>query len=109
EEIKRKVRDAVAYPAFVLTMGVATLFVVLFFVVPRLALIYADFQGRLPLLTSIVLKLSKAAPVLLGLFLAAITALGVTAAKNRAGAAAFVSEHVPFLRGLSLKLSLART
>lgn len=104
EEIKAKVREAVAYPLFVLFMGLATLFIILFAVVPRLALIYKDFGSGLPLITRLVIRLSEAAPVFLGLIGASGAALFFYFKKRGSE----FSRAVPFLRGLSDKLCLTR-
>lgn len=65
EALKQKVREALAYPAFILLMGMATLAVLIKFVIPKLATVYEDFGGRLPLLTQLLLQISRAFPLLL--------------------------------------------
>jgi type II secretory pathway component PulF len=57
ESLRSKIRVALAYPALLLCVGLASIFVLIVFVIPRLRPI---FQGmdQLPLITKIVLKIS---------------------------------------------------
>ena len=58
EDLKLKVKQALAYPIFMSLVGVGTIFVMLTFVLPRLAGMFDDFQAKLPLPTLILLKIS---------------------------------------------------
>ena len=58
EDLKLKVKQALAYPIFMSAVGVGTIFVMLTFVLPRLAGMFDDFQAKLPLPTLILLKIS---------------------------------------------------
>lgn len=60
EETRRKVREALAYPLLVLALGIVTLVVLIQFVIPKIALLYADFDGELPWLTRAVVGLKDA-------------------------------------------------
>lgn len=67
EERGRKIREALAYPLFVLFLGVITFFVLLKFVIPKIATVYDDFDGTLPLLTRLTLTASEwAVPAVFG-------------------------------------------
>ena len=57
-ELKGKIREALAYPCFILFMGLATLGVLLQIVIPKLAGVYKDFGAELPIITRIILGLS---------------------------------------------------
>lgn len=58
DERKRKMIEASAYPGIVLSLGVVTFAVLLKFVIPKISVVYADFEGELPALTRAVLWLS---------------------------------------------------
>ena len=76
EEMRRKIREALAYPALVLSLGITTLFVLLEWVIPKMTSVYESFGSRLPFLTRAVLLASKLflPAVCLALFLLMLTA-----------------------------------
>lgn len=106
EEIREKIKEAVTYPLFILGMGLVTLFTVLFFVVPRLRLIYDDFGGKLPFVTSIVIRASEAAPFLLA---AATVAVAASCVLVMRGQAAILWERWPLVSGIAGRLALSRS
>lgn len=57
EEARRKIKEALAYPALVLTLGVATFLILLKFVIPKISLMYEGLGGELPFITRFVLRL----------------------------------------------------
>jgi len=59
EEVRRKVKGAMAYPALVVAVGVATVFVMLTFFMPRIISFIKDFSN-LPMPTRILIGLSNA-------------------------------------------------
>ncbi len=59
QDLKLKVKQALAYPIFMSLVGAGTIFVMLTFVLPRLAGMFDDFQAKLPLPTLILLKISN--------------------------------------------------
>jgi type II secretory pathway component PulF len=59
QDLKMKVKQALAYPIFMSIVGVGTIFVMLTFVLPRLAGMFDDFQAELPMPTLILLKISN--------------------------------------------------
>lgn len=59
QDLRMKIRTALAYPVLMLIVGIATIFVLFSFVIPRLLGIFADFQSVLPLPTRILLKVSS--------------------------------------------------
>jgi len=58
-DLKLKVKQALAYPIFMSVVGLGTIFVMLTFVLPRLAGMFDDFQAQLPMPTLILLKISS--------------------------------------------------
>ncbi len=104
EGIKSKVWEAITYPLFVLSMGIVTLFVVLFFVVPRLSLIYQDFGGKLPFITQLVITAGHWAPTALILFgvLTVYTLMALRKDKDS------FFRKIPFLSDLAKNLDLMR-
>ena len=58
EEIAQKVRGALAYPAFMLVVGVATVFFILSFVMPRISVLFQDMNTVLPWPTRMIMALS---------------------------------------------------
>ena len=59
EDLKLKVKQALAYPIFMAVVGAGTIFVMLTFVLPKLAGMFDDFQAQLPLPTRMLLDLSN--------------------------------------------------
>ena len=59
EEIKAKVTAALVYPVFMLVVGILSMFVLLTFVIPRMASLFSDIGQTLPLPTRILLSLSS--------------------------------------------------
>ncbi len=57
EDAKRKVRAAMVYPGIVLAMAVATVAVMMIFVLPRFETFFASFNATLPLPTRILLAI----------------------------------------------------
>jgi len=58
EEFSSKVRSAMVYPVFMLTIGVLTVIFILTFVMPKLTIIFTDAGQNLPLPTKIVMGIS---------------------------------------------------
>lgn len=59
EETRAVIRGAVAYPLFILALGVFTFLFLVFFIIPRLSLLYQDFGQSLPVLTLGVIRVSQ--------------------------------------------------
>ncbi|MCM8784150.1 MAG: type II secretion system F family protein [Candidatus Omnitrophica bacterium] len=58
EELKAKVRSALAYPILMACVGVATVFILMSFVIPRLAGMFKDLGQSLPLPTLMLIRMS---------------------------------------------------
>lgn len=69
EETRSKVREAVAYPAFLIIFGLLTVFVLTAFIIPRLAAVYEDFGEKLPWMTLLVIRISQGMKFILPFFL----------------------------------------
>lgn len=57
-EIRSKVKAALIYPAFLFLAGVATVFILLTFVMPRLMGLFADLGTELPSITRVLVRIS---------------------------------------------------
>jgi len=58
-QLQSKTKASLLYPAIIFLVGLATLFVLLSFVLPRLTLMFEDFDAQLPLVTRIVVAVSQ--------------------------------------------------
>jgi len=59
EAFKSKIRSAMVYPAFIAIVGIATVYVLLSFVIPKLVVVFQDFGQELPLPTQILIAVSN--------------------------------------------------
>ncbi|MBL7085419.1 MAG: type II secretion system F family protein [Candidatus Omnitrophica bacterium] len=82
EEIKSKIRAALAYPLLMLAMGALTVFVMITFVMPKLIKLFSDMKQTLPLATRLLISISNFAGkywywviLLIGLFIFAFKKL----------------------------------
>lgn len=58
DNLRRKVGLALAYPTLLVFVGLASIFVLINFVIPRLKPVFESLVGRLPLVTQLILRLS---------------------------------------------------
>lgn len=72
EEFKNSVRSSLIYPAFIFSVGVLTVGVLLAFVIPRLVVMFQDMGQALPLPTRILIAVSGAFQRNIWLILASI-------------------------------------
>jgi len=105
ESLKKKIMVALAYPALLLCVGIASIFVLINFVIPRLKPIFAGLGDKLPLITKIVLAVSQYSskfwiPLCSGIFL--ICALIYARRGSSVFAAAFkkIRKHIPVVKRL---------
>ncbi len=77
QELRRKVKSAMAYPTIVLVMAILAAAIMLIFIVPIFARMFEDLGGTLPLPTRIALGLSNLLTGLGGVFVAALLVGGV--------------------------------
>jgi type II secretory pathway component PulF len=59
EELRAKTRAALAYPLLIAGVGIATVLILLNFVIPRLLLVFEDMDMALPMPTLMLISLSK--------------------------------------------------
>ncbi len=64
EERSRKIREAAAYPCFILMTGAGTLLVLIQGVMPKIMTVYQDFDGELPGITKFTLALMDFFPLI---------------------------------------------
>lgn len=83
--ILRKVRGALIYPAFVLTVVIGVVAVMLIYVMPQMDSLYLSFGAKLPLLTRILIStskiLTKFAPLVIILIVGIIIFIGLSIRK----------------------------
>ena len=89
-ELVAKVRGALVYPLFVLTIGAGTVAILLWFVVPKLGSLFTETGQKLPALTQFLMRSGRA--MVLGLA-AAILAVGGTSLFLR-----LRGRHLPFFQ-----------
>ncbi|MCM8765701.1 MAG: type II secretion system F family protein [Candidatus Omnitrophica bacterium] len=58
-ELRMKVKSAMIYPSLVATVGGVTVFILLSFVIPKISSIFVEMGEALPLLTSILIRVSN--------------------------------------------------
>ena len=58
QDTRNKIRSSLAYPLFILGVGVITVLILLTFVIPRLSLMFEDLDQALPLPTVILMNMS---------------------------------------------------
>lgn len=113
EDMSQRVRAALTYPGLVLAVGVATVFVLLGFVVPRLTSMFDDMNQVLPLPTRILVWagefVSSYGLVLVVLVLAALL-LARTAGRGHGLEERWdaFKLRVPLMKGLLIESELAR-
>lgn len=93
--LRRSIRDALVYPAFIIAVGFLTIGILLGFVLPKLQIVYAGFDAELPLLTRLIMALSKGFLPLSALLLSTAAYLGIYWKKNGIS----VLKKTPILRG----------
>lgn len=76
-KLKREIKTAMIYPAVVISAAIIVTTILLIFVIPTFAEMFADFGAALPLPTVIVLEISNFATTY-GLYIAAAAAVGLT-------------------------------
>lgn len=58
-ETRSKVAQAMAYPAFLVLVGVSVIVLLLMFVLPKLSIMFEDFNQQLPIITEVMIGASK--------------------------------------------------
>ncbi len=110
QDLKLKVKQALAYPIFMSLVGVGTIFVMLTFVLPRLAAMFDDFKAELPLPTLILLKISSFLQSYWWAVAIFVTALIMILRMKRAGKESISSRlkyYLPLVKDIVYKQSVA--
>jgi type II secretory pathway component PulF len=109
DNLRSRVRQALAYPIFMIMVGIGTVFVMLTFVLPRLAGMFEDFQASLPLPTRILLGtaefLKKYWLVLIAVFLIVAVILQ-RVQKKRGSLFSQMKYRLPIIKRLIYKQSI---
>jgi len=112
EALKTRVKVALAYPALLLFVGLISIFVLINFVIPKLAPIFTGMGASLPPITQVILWVSDFSRKYWGLTLSACAGLGVFFYFKRGGVfyTAIIRKirlSVPILKGLTRNQELA--
>ncbi len=112
-EIQTKIRTALAYPILMSMVGLATIIVLLTFVIPKMTVMFSDLGQALPLPTQILLGISSAIKNYWWAIIAVIFALGAFLAKIYATAEGRLSIDslklkAPIFGALAMKVEIAR-
>ncbi|MBF0505011.1 MAG: type II secretion system F family protein [Candidatus Omnitrophica bacterium] len=113
EEFSSKVRSALVYPVFMLIIGLSTVFFILTFVMPKMAVIFKDSNQSLPIPTLLVMSISHFLQVF-GIPLIILGAIGFLIFnrwRKTLQGSVFIGQfllNLPGVRDLILKIDLAR-
>ncbi len=83
-ELNRRVSKAMAYPIFLLVLLVVVLAVLMLFVLPRFAELYAEFGSELPPATRVLIGMVESAPIWIPVTLALLIGAGMLWRRARA-------------------------
>ncbi|MFA5092810.1 MAG: type II secretion system F family protein [Candidatus Omnitrophota bacterium] len=109
-DLKLKVKQALAYPIFMSVVGLGTIFVMLTFVLPRLAGMFDDFQAQLPMPTLILLKISSFLQSYWWIVILLVTVLTFILKIKGADKESILSRlkyHIPLVKDIVYKQSVA--
>ena len=110
QDLKLKVKQALAYPIFMSLVGAGTIFVMLTFVLPRLAGMFDDFNAQLPLPTLVLLKISNFLQSYWWAIIILIALIVFASKLKRAGKESIFSRlkyHLPLIKDIVYKQSVA--
>jgi len=110
EDLKMKVKQALAYPIFMTVVGIGTIFVMLTFVLPRLAGMFDDFQAQLPMPTLILLNISnflKAYWLFIIAFIVILIFAVKIKGKGKENIFSRLKYHIPIAKDIVYKQSVA--
>ncbi|MDD5504834.1 MAG: type II secretion system F family protein [Candidatus Omnitrophica bacterium] len=108
ENLKARVKQALAYPVFMVITGIATIFVMLTFVLPRIAGMFDDFQAQLPAPTIALLNTAEFIKtnwvfIAGSIFLAVI----ILSRQKNTGLFSRIKYRIPFVGKIAYKQSVA--
>jgi type II secretory pathway component PulF len=110
-DLRLKVRQALAYPIFMTLVGIALIFVMLSFVLPRLAGMFADYEMALPAPTRVLLIVGnffhRSWFMILGFLAVPIIFFWFRIRKQKAGFWGQLKYKLPLIKNLSEKQAMA--
>lgn len=110
EDLRIKVKQALAYPIFMALVGAGTIFVMLTFVLPRIAGMFDDFQAQLPMPTLILLNISnflRAYWFFVIIFIVIIVFAFNFKSKGKESIFSRLKYYIPIVKGIVYKQSVA--
>ncbi len=110
EELRMKIRQAIAYPIFMIVVGIGTVFVMLTFILPRLAAMFEDFQAELPLPTRVLLGASdvfKKYWLVMIILSGALVLFLRKKYQKKGGVFSLIKFRLPIVKGLVYKQTIA--
>jgi len=113
DEVRRKIQAALAYPILMIVVGIGTIFVMLTYFLPKLAVLFENMRQTLPLPTRILMSVSNFTSAnWYWILLAVITALAIfTRTKHGSKRKAFfdtVRLHTPFIKKFVMDTEIAK-
>jgi type II secretory pathway component PulF len=113
EEFRTHVYTALAYPLFIVIVGICVVFVLFSYVIPQLSSLFADFENKLPLPTQIMIAVGSFFQAWWGVLLAGIGLLifwVIQMSNNPKGRVRldWIRLRIPILGPLEMKQSLLR-
>ena len=111
--LRRKIRGALIYPAFVVIVAIAVVFVLSTLLVPVFAEMFAEFDAQLPVATRVLLASRELQPLFWGLLVGIVVFLTVIRKlmRNTYGGRLLLDRaklNVPLFGGIHLKLVATR-
>jgi type II secretory pathway component PulF len=112
-ELKREIQAAAAYPLFMGTMGIATIFVMFTFFLPKLIGLFENMRQALPLPTVILIGITKFASGNWYWFLLVVILGILLLGKGRQGGKRkffldLIKLHMPFMKKLVMNAEISR-
>lgn len=110
EDLRAKVRQALAYPIFMTLVGLGTIFVMLTFVLPKIAGMFDDFQAQLPMPTLVLLSISNFLKAywlfIIGFIIILVFVFKIKGA-GRGSVFSRLKYHIPIAKDIIYKQSIA--
>jgi len=112
EDLLSKVRSSLIYPSMIILTGIATVFVIMTFVIPKLQVLFQDFSGDMPAITRLLLGssdlLNRSWPLILSALITAGVLLYATRNKPwQINARSRVVNSIPIISGIIAKRNLS--
>lgn len=103
QEFRRKVQSALAYPILIILVGIATVFVMFTFFLPKLTVLFEGMKQALPLSTRILMRITEFMSGNWYLFIIALVFLGAIFGRVKQGTKKkmfldFIELHIPIVK-----------